>query len=306
MQSLTTNLTLFRGLTARKVLTLGTVVLLTSFAVLYRDVMLKLIHDWYNDENYSHGFLVVPVAAYFAWERRTRFLAAAWKPSFLGFVIVGLSIGLLVGGILGAEVFTTQISMLGTVVGSVLFLYGPGPLRIMAFPILFLLLMIPIPAIVFNQITFPLQLMASRFAENSLSILQIPVLREGNLIHLPNITLEVVEACSGIRSLVSLLTLGIVYSYFMEQRVWARIVLSVSTVPIAILANGLRVAGTGIAARYFGPAAAEGFFHTFSGWLVFVNAVIMLFLVHQTTRLFFIGANPYAGVVDEPASGNRT
>jgi exosortase len=306
MQTVTTNLILFRGLTTRKVLTLGGVVLLASFGLLYRDVMVKLINDWYTDENYSHGFLVVPVALYFAWERRSQFLSAAWQPSFLGLVIVSLSIGLLLGGILGAEVFTTQISMLGTVVGTVLFLYGPAPLRIMAFPIMFLLLMIPIPAIIFNQITFPLQLMASRFAENTLSILQIPVLREGNLIHLPNITLEVVEACSGIRSLVSLLTLGIVYAYFMEPRVWARIVLAVSTVPIAIFANGLRVAGTGVAARYVGPAAAEGFFHTFSGWLVFVNAVILLFLVHRVTRLFLTNIKPTAGVALEPASGNRT
>jgi exosortase len=139
--------------------------------------------------------------------------------------------------------------------------------------------MIPIPAIIFNQIAFPLQLLASRFGELSLRILQIPVLREGNLISLANTSLEVAEACSGIRSLISLLAIGIVYGYFTDSRVWVRIMLALVTIPAAIIANGLRVAGTGLAAHYFGPQAAEGFFHVFSGWLIFLAASIMLFAV---------------------------
>jgi exosortase len=149
----------------------------------------------------------------------------------------------------------------------------------MAFPLLFLLLMIPIPAIIFNQISYPLQLVASRFGELALDVAGIPVLREGNLIHLANTNLEVAEACSGIRSLISLLTLGIVYGYFIDARGWARLVLALATVPIAIVSNGLRVAGTGVAAHIYGPAAAQGFFHMFSGWLIFLLAFLMLFIV---------------------------
>jgi exosortase D (VPLPA-CTERM-specific) len=151
----------------------------------------------------------------------------------------------------------------------------------MTFAFLLLFLAIPIPAIVFNQITFPLQLLASRFGEFSIAACGIPVLREGNVITLATTTLEVAEACSGIRSLVSLLTLALLWGYFTGSPRWLRWVLALSSVPIAIFANGIRVAGTGIAAHAVGPEAAEGFFHTFSGWLVFLVAGGLLLLVHQ-------------------------
>jgi exosortase len=255
--------------------------LVVSFAVLYRDVIAKLLFDWGHDDNYSHGFLIVPIAAYFAWERRDRLAAAVPAPSLLGLLVVFGSILTLIAGVLGAELFLTRISMLGILAGTVLFVLGWQHLRILFLPIAFLLLMIPIPAIIFNQIAFPLQLLASRFGETTLQLLHIPVLREGNVITLANTQLEVAEACSGIRSLISLLTLGIVYGYFVHPSVWVRTVIALATIPVAILANGLRVAGTGVAAHYYGPAAAEGFFHTFSGWLVFVVAFGMLFVIHR-------------------------
>jgi exosortase len=150
------------------------------------------------------------------------------------------------------------------------------------FPLAFLLLMIPIPAIIFNQIAFPLQLLASRFGETVLRLFNIPVLREGNVMTLANTQLEVAEACSGIRSLISLLTLGIVYGYFTDKRFLVRLVIALSTIPVAIVANGLRVAGTGIAAYHYGEEAAQGFFHEFSGWVVFVVSLVMLFVIHRT------------------------
>jgi exosortase len=110
---------------------------------------------------------------------------------------------------------------------------------------------------------------------------QVPVLREGNVINLPNTSLEVAEACSGIRSLISLLTLGIVFGYFADSRRWVRTVLALATIPIAIAANGIRVAGTGIAAHYYDPSAAEGFFHSFSGWMIFLAAFVMMFLLYR-------------------------
>ena len=255
--------------------------LIVSFGLLYHAVIAKLVYDWENDGNYSHGFLIVPVALYFAWERRNRLLAADSRPSILGLIVVLGSLVTLVAGILGSELFLTRVSMIGITAGIVLFVLGWTHLRILAFPVAFLLLMIPIPAIIFNQIAFPLQLLASRFGESTLMAANIPVLREGNLIILANTTLEVAEACSGIRSLVSLLTLGIIYSYFTDERSWVRVVTTLSTIPIAIVANGLRVAGTGVAAHYYGEEAATGFFHTFSGWLVFVVAFLMLFVVMQ-------------------------
>jgi exosortase len=252
-------------------------VVLASFAVLYWTVVGKLILDWSTDDNYSHGFLIVPIALYFAWERRDRLQAVARKPSIVGLLIVLASIGVLIVGTLGAELFLTRVSILGVLAGAIVFVLGWPSLRVLAFPLAFLILMVPLPAIIFNQIALPLQLFASRVGELVLTMLHIPVLREGNVIVLAHTTLEVAEACSGIRSLVSLITLGVVYGYFADSRLLVRLLIVCSTIPVAIIANGLRVAGTGVAAHYFGPAAAEGFFHTFSGWVVFIVAFVAVF-----------------------------
>ena len=260
---------------------LGIAAPLACFVILYYQVIAKLVSDWWNDDNYSHGFLIVPIALYFVWERRAALKEAAKIPSVWGLVVVACSLAMLLAGILGSELFLPRLSMLGILTGAILFLFGWNHIRILILPIVFLLLMIPIPAIIFNHIVFPLQLWASQFGESALNVCQIPVLREGNVIHLANTSLEVVEACSGIRSLVSLLTLGIVYGYLMDTRLWVRIVLSVATVPIAIVANGIRVAGTGVAAHFYGPEAAEGFSHTFSGWIIFIAAGIMLIILHR-------------------------
>jgi exosortase len=247
-----------------------------SFALVFGPILVRLAADWKNDDNYSHGFLIIPLALYVAWDRRARLFATPAKPAALGLALIVASLAVLVAGRLGAEMFLTRVALIGTLAGTALFIWGWGRLRVLTFPLALLLLMIPIPAIVFNQIAFPLQLWASRFGELALSAASIPVLREGNVIVLANASLEVAEACSGIRSLISLLTLGIVLGYFTEPRVTVRTALALSTIPVAIVANGTRVAATGIAAHYYGPAAAEGTLHTFSGWLVFVVSFVFL------------------------------
>jgi exosortase len=256
-----------------------------GFVLLYRHVLAKLALDWWTDDNYSHGFFIIPIAAYLAWERRDRFYAATHRPTVFGLIVIVGSILVLAGGVLGSELFLTRISLLGTAVGIVLFFFGWARLGVLAFPLAFLLLMIPLPAIIFNQITFPLQLLASRFGEMTLGAVNIPVLREGNVLVLANTSLEVAEACSGIRSLISLLTLGIVFGYFADSRVWVRSLIALSSVPVAIVANGARVAGTGIAAHYMGPAAAQGFFHEFSGWIVFIAAFAMMLVIQRAILL---------------------
>ena len=261
-------------------LTVGPV--LVAMLVVYLPMLQKLVYDWGHDDNYSHGFLIVPIAAYLVWERRADLVAARESPSWLGLAVVVVSLMMLVAGQLGAELFLTRVSLIGVLAGAVLFLYGWEHLRITWFPLAFLILMIPIPAIIFNQIAFPLQLLASRFGETVLQLFDIPVLREGNVITLANTQLEVAEACSGIRSLISLLTLGIVYGYFTDKRLPVRVILAIATIPVAIIANGLRVAGTGIAAYRYGQEAAQGFFHEFSGWVVFVVSLALMFLIHRT------------------------
>jgi exosortase len=252
-----------------------------GIAFAYSHVLLSLGRAWWTDDNYSHGFLIVPIALYFLWERRARLAAAPATPATFGFFVLVASLGVLAVGVLGAELFLMRVSLLGVLAGIVLWLHGWPVLRLVAFPLAFLLLMIPLPAIVFNQIAFPLQLLASQAGEAALSAAGIPVLREGNVLVLANTSLEVAEACSGIRSLVSLLALGIVFGYFRDRRLWARTAIALSAVPVAIVANGARVAGTGIAAHYFGPAAAQGFFHEFSGWIVFVVAFLMMLGVER-------------------------
>jgi len=259
---------------------------LGALLIVYWTVIRGLVSAWSTDDNYSHGFFIVPLALYFAWERRRAIAAAPVRPSLLGLVIVAASLFLLVAGLLGAELFLSRVSIIGTLAGAILFLFGWPMLRIVFFPLAFMLLMIPLPAIIFNKIAFPLQLLASHVGEYTISSLDIPILREGNVLILANATLEVAEACSGIRSLVSLFTLGIVFGYFVDRRIWVRAVIALSAIPVAILANGLRVASAGIAAHNFGSAGVEGLFHEFSGWVVFVLAFLMMFGLQRLLQRF--------------------
>lgn len=256
-------------------------IVLGALLLVYWSVVTGLVSDWSNDDNYSHGFFIVPLALYFAWERRDKILAAPHQPSLLGLVIVAGSLFLLIAGLLGAELFLSRVSIVLTLTGAVLFLFGWPMLRVLAFPLAFMLLMIPLPALIFNKIAFPLQLLASHVGEYSVRSLDIPILREGNVLILANAKLEVAEACSGIRSLVSLFTLGIVFGYFVDNRVWVRTFIALSAIPVAILANGLRVASAGVAAHNYGTAGVEGLFHEFSGWVVFVVAFLMMFALQR-------------------------
>ena len=249
---------------------------------LYHNVLSSLVRQWASDDNYSHGFFVLPLAAFFVWERRDALAAAAPRPSLTGLALIGVSLGVLIAGLLGVELFLTRISLVGTVAGIVLFVWGREHARILAFPLAFLLLMVPLPAIVFNQIALPLQLLASSVGEATIRLAGIPVLREGNILKLPATSLEVVEACSGIRSLVSLTMVAVLLGYFAERRTRTRVLIALSAVPIAILANAIRVAGTGIVAQWIGPSAARGFFHSFSGWCMFVVAFLALVGVQRT------------------------
>jgi exosortase len=259
-----------------------------SVALVYAPVFSRLIRDWRTDDNYSHGFLIVPLAVFFAWQRRAELRREPARPApVAGLILIAGSLALLAVGTLASEFFVTRISFIGALVGIVLFLLGTTHLRLLAFPLGFLLLMIPIPAIVFNQIAFPLQLGASRLGETVIALAGVPVLREGNVIVLPATTLEVAEACSGLRSLISLLTLGIVFGYFVDERPGVRVGLALATIPLAILTNALRVAGTGVASHYWSPQAAEGFFHTFSGWLIFVTTFAMLVVIARVLRGVF-------------------
>ncbi len=261
--------------------------ILTSGGVLwlYAAVLPGLMRQWANDEDYSHGFFVLPLAAYFVWERRHQLQQTAPRPSAFGLALLVGSLLCFVAGQFGSELFLSRVSLIGVLAGLVLFLAGWTHLRLLAFPLAFLALMIPLPEIIFNRITFPLQMFASQIGEVVIAASGVPVMREGNVLLLPNRALEVAEACSGIRSLMSLTMLAVVLGYFTEHRTWARVLIALAAVPIAVAANALRVAGTGLASYWISPAAADGFFHSFSGWLMFIVALVGLLAFHKLLEL---------------------
>ncbi len=260
-------------------------VLAVLVASLYYGVLVRLILDWWNDADFSYGFLVAGFSAFVVWHGRRRLVAIRIAPSWFGLVLIAGALAMLIVGVLGAEMFLARSSLVFLLAGLIVYFFGWGHFRALLFPWAFLFLMIPVPALIFNHITLPLQFLASRLASSLLSLVGVPVLREGNVIRLPTMTLEVAEACSGIRSLLSLGTLAIIYGYLLEPTVFRRVVLALAAVPIAVVANALRIMGTGLLGEYWNPQQAEGFFHTFSGWVVFVLALGMLLSLHRAMRL---------------------
>ena len=277
-----------------------------SFAIAfaYATVLVKLSRDWWNDENYSHGLLIPFIIGYIIWTQRDRFARTPGQPNLLlGGGAIVFALFALWAGVAGAELYTQRLSFILLLAGIVVYFWGLKLIQLLLVPIGLLFLAMPIPAIVFNKIAFPLQLFASRCAVWSMSMLGIPVLRQGNIIELKPLNsfdtkkLEVVEACSGIRSLMTLLTLAVVFAYFTHTPsddsnnsagggrfgwlksywFWRSTIIVVSAVPIAILTNAFRVSGTGVLAHYYGTAVADGFFHSFSGWAIYIVAFILLF-----------------------------
>ena len=253
--------------------------------LLYAGTLARLATQWWNDPNFSHGFFVPLISLWIVWERRKQLRELAIVPSNWGILIILWALFQLVGGVVGAEIFLARTSFVVLLGGLVVFFLGWKWLKAVAFPWLFLLTGIPLPAIVFNEIAFPMQLFASKVATGLLRACDVPLLTEGNVITLASVQLEVAEACSGIRSLVTLVTLALVYGYFMEKNLTRRVILALSAIPIAIAANAFRIFGTGICAQYWDPRAAQGFFHEFSGWVVFVLSLFLLLGTHALIKL---------------------
>jgi len=255
--------------------------LLVLIVWLYASILARLVAQWINDPNFSHGIFVPAFALFVLWLDRKNLKLIAPVPSWTGLPILVVALLMLILGVLGAELFFSRTSLLILLAGLTVLFQGWAFFRAVLFPWAFLILMVPIPTLVFQKVTFPLQLLASRLASVLLPVVGVPVLREGNVIVLPAMPLEVAEACSGIRSLLSLVTLAIIYGFLMDHRKWVRVVLACSAVPIAVAANSFRIFGTGLLVQYWDPEKAEGFFHAFSGWLIFVVSLTLLFTLHR-------------------------
>ncbi|MGH9325816.1 MAG: exosortase/archaeosortase family protein [Terriglobia bacterium] len=263
------------------------VVLTVLIAYLYLGIFHRLVDQWWSDPNYSHGFFVPLFSAFVVWKDHKRLSALKSQPSSSGLLVMVFSLVLLVFGSLGAEIYLSRVSFLFLLAGLVIYFKGWRYFRAVIFPWAFLFLMVPPPTLVMNLVTIPLQFLASDLATWFLRVFNVPVLQSGNVLQLSNMSLEVVQACSGIRSLISLGTLAIIYGYLMDSRNSMRVLLAFAAVPIAVLANGLRIMGTGLTGLYWDPSKAQGFFHEFSGWVIFVLSLIALFILHAILRAVY-------------------
>jgi len=261
---------------ARRTATLSAAGVTALCVLVFAPVLYYMVLHWRDDPNYSHGFLVAPLAVYFAWERRARLRRCAIEPSWWGLVPLTLAAASLTVGRLGVELMSMRVAFVLALHGIALLLLGRPVYRTLLFPLLFLFLMIPLPQSLLNVITLPLQLVAADLAVDALHWLRLPVLREGNIIHLKDTRLFVAEACSGLRSLMALGTLAVVFAYFFRRNAIERIVLVLSAVPIAILVNSFRVFLTGLLTIHFGKAAADGWIHQTEGFFTFGLALALL------------------------------
>jgi len=241
-------------------------------------VFRDLIADWLRDNNYSHGFLIIPISIFIFYRRRRELVFPA-KPCRVGIILILAGCLGFIFGVAASEYFTSRFSLVLIFTGISLYYLGSANFRKVWFAFFFLIFMIPIPAIIYHSATLPMQLMATKITDHFLHVIGVPSIRQGNMIFLPEYTLEVAEACSGLRSLATLMALGALYAHLaMPGRVRPTI-LFLATIPIAIVTNIIRLMFTAIGAYAISTSLAEDFLHELSGLLVFITALIILFIL---------------------------
>jgi exosortase len=253
----------------------GFVGVMVCLGAVYWQILAALFEQWSKDPNYSHGFFVPVIAGWFAYRQWGAIRRTVVDPSLTGIAVMFGAMVLLVLGFLSTEYLTMRVSLVAMLAGLILYLFGRSAFREMRLPVLYLLLMIPLPYILYDAAAFPLKLIVANASVNMLKLLGFSVVREGNIILFPSLILEVADACSGLRSLMTLVTLAVTCSFLMLRTPLMRVLLVVASVPIAVVTNMLRVIVTGILAETISPELAEGVFHEMAGLGVFIMALLL-------------------------------
>jgi len=253
------------------------VAVLTLWAMVFIPVYPGLWHSWMNNANNSHGLLVPIISAFLIWYRREELSAAPLNPSILGGFLFAISISIYLLALAGQVLVVQRVMIVSSLIGLIIFNFGKSFFKILAFPLIYLIFMVPVPVSLYSLAAFPLQLFATDISHFLIHQLGIPVLQEGNMLYFSQAKLSVAEACSGIRSITALLMIGVLFAYFMDKSWWRRVVLVFSAIPLALVANIIRVTGTGILAHFYGGQVAKCFLHEFSGLAVFTFGFVLMF-----------------------------
>jgi len=254
------------------------IILLVLWFGSFIPVYSSLVNTWLNHSDNSHGILVPLVSAYFLWQQKNKIKAVQFEPYPWGGVILLISLFLYLLGFAGGIEVISRSMIILSLIGLVLFVLGKATFSLLAFPLCFLFFMVPVPDSILSLVSFPLQLFATKVSAFIIQGLAIPAYREGNMLYFAQTQLEVAEACSGIRSIMSFGMLSFIFAYMMDKVWWKRIVLVISTIPLALFANIVRVTGTGILAHFYGDKVARGFLHEFSGLAIFAFGFVLLLL----------------------------
>jgi len=254
-------------------------VLLSIWAVLFIPIYPELVQDWLAHSDNTHGFLVPIIAGYLAWQKKDKLKLATISISLWGNVVLFLSLATHVLSYAGGLAFPSRVALVLSLLGLIWSSLGLEIAKIIFPPVMFLLFMIPVPYSLMNFVSVPLQLMATRISGNIIVACSIPVYREGNILYFMNTQLEVAEACSGIRSVMALTMLAVIFASMLQDGWKKRTIMVVSAIPIAMIANILRISGTGILAHFFGDKVARGFLHEFSGIAIFIFGLGVLWQI---------------------------
>lgn len=257
------------------------VVLFAAFIGLYYPVLVKLASEWSTNDNYSHGFFIPLISGYMIYTMRAELKDISLQPVNWGLLLLLAGLGQLYIAKVGSEYFLQRTSLILVLLGATLFLMGKSIARKLLLPFVYLIFMVPLPAIIWNKIAFPMQLFSTAITERVIQIIGIPVFREGNVLHLAQTTLEVVDACSGLRSLTTMFALSAALAWVSGYATWKKWTLFFAAAPIAIFANIVRLTGTAVLASFFGAKAAQGFLHEFSGLFTFVFGLALLVLTNK-------------------------